>query len=236
MKLLVQYANNKFINNIANTDIGDIAIDTVNVSGNLYQMYYNRHWSHAIFVESIVTNEILQFVSEFFQTVKIYIYHDKTPNIDFIKTYGSSIKHLVRETVKSDLCKKVPNLLNKQIFYDKNQQKDDSIICFLDNIPNDVVIEKLKNVLYPATKSKIKLFNSSSLKHHQNLGHLSEKDRAYVLQKSLAYIPISDEYLPEAVACGCQILDTNLNQIKIDNNYLSDYISYDTYIKELING
>ena len=70
MKLTVQYANNKFINNLAYTEIDNIQIEMVNIHGILYQSYYSNMYTHMIFVESEITNEILQFISEFFQKIK----------------------------------------------------------------------------------------------------------------------------------------------------------------------
>jgi hypothetical protein len=237
MKLTVQYNNNKFINNIGTLRISHLSIDMVSVDGILYQLFYQQKFSHMVFVESIVTNEILQFISEFFQQVKIFIYHDKQPNMDFINTYGSTIRHIIQSPIKLNNCINLPKLINNQIFYDKKEKKDDSIVCFLDNLSETDISNKLVPILYPSNKEKIKLFNSPNFKHPQNLGLLSEEDKAYILQKSSSFISINDEYVAEALACGCDILDHNLNKIAIDNNqFLSSYVSYETFIKELING
>jgi hypothetical protein len=189
-----------------------------------------------MFIESLIDNEIQQFIAEFFQNVKIFIYHDRKPNLDLINDYRSAAKHIVNknETISNTI--RLPNLINDQLFLKKDIAKNDEIVCFLEY--RDQIPLTLNDILYPKTKHNIKLFNSPYIKHVQNLGLIGELEKANILQLSKYYLPVddNDEYVAEAMACGCSIVDNlNLQTKDIDIDLLS-YQTYASFIKELING
>ena len=71
----------------------------------------------------------------------------------------------------------------------------------------------------------------------QNLGIVSELEKASILQSSKYYLPIdnNDEYIPEAISCGCTIVDSsNLQPMDMDID-LSSYQTYASFIKGLVN-
>lgn len=237
MIFTTQYINDKFINNLTSVQLNNIYMDVVNIENVLYELFYRKKCTHMLFIESLANNEVLQFIAEFFQTVKIFFYHDKEPNLDLIKTYGTSITHLIKKPIDKQRpnCIHIPKLINSQIFFDNQAPKDDSIICFLDNIPENLIMDYLGDILYPKSKNKIKLFNAPYFKHPQNLGLVSEQDKGLLLQQSRYYLKLTDEYTSEALACNCEILDHNLNTVSIDKNILTTYNSYHNFVEDLVN-
>jgi len=188
-----------------------------------------------MFIESMIDNEIQQFIAEFFQTIKIFIYHDRKPNLDLINSYKSAAKHIVNNDKIISNTIQLPRLINDQLFLNKELAKNDDIVCFLEY--RNEIPPTLNDLLYPKAKHHIKLFNSPYIKHVQNLGLISESEKADILQLSKYYLPVddSDEYIAEAVACGCSILN-NLNlQIKDMDIDLLSHQTYASFVKELIN-
>jgi len=234
MNFNIQKANNKFNNNLRYLKLDNINIIEFDPNNTLYRSHYTKKYTHIMFIESLLTNEIKQFISEFFQSVKIFIYHDKTPNIDIIQDYRRVVKHIVNKGYVVDGASTLPDLINDQLFVGKNNTKNEDMVCFLEY--RTEISNELNEILYPKTKERIKLFNSPYIKHVQNLGLISELEKADILKSSKYYLPMdNDEYLVEAVACGCIILNThNLQPIDTDIDLLS-YQTYSSFIKELLN-
>ena len=67
----------------------------------------------------------------------------------------------------------------------------------------------LVNILYPKTKEKLCLFNSSTFKHPQNLGYLSQADINLVLNTFSKLIDITDSYSIEAQICGIENIEVS---------------------------
>lgn len=236
MNFTIQQANNKLNNSLVCLKLEDINIVPINTKNILYKAHYAKPFTHIMFIESLIDNEIKQFIAEFFQNIKIFIYHDRKPNLDFINDYRSAAKHIVNKNETINNTIQLPNLINDQVFLNKDLTKNDDIVCFLEY--REEIPSTLKDLLYPKAKHRIKLFNSPYIKHVQNLGLISESEKANILQLSKYYLPAddSDEYVAEAVACGCSVLD-NLNlQTKDMNIDLLSYQTYASFVKELING
>ena len=235
MNFNIQKANNKFNNNLRYVKLDNINIIEFDPKNILYKSHYTEKYTHIMFVESLLTNEIKQFISEFFQSVNIFIYHDTIPNMEIIKDYGLAATHIVNKGHVVDKAVTLPDLINDQLFAGKNNNKNEDIVCFLEyrtEIPNE-----LNEVLYPKTKHHIKLFNSLYIKHVQNLGLISELEKADILKLSKYYLPFdnNDEYLAEAVACGCIVLNKhNLQPMDLNIDLLS-YQTYSSFVKELLN-
>jgi hypothetical protein len=235
MNLNIQKANNKLNNNLRYLKLDDIHIIEFDPNNILYRSHYKKKYTHVLFVESLLTSEIKQFISEFFQSVKIFIYHDTVPNMEIIKDYGVAATHIVNKGYVVDKAIALPDLINDQLFAGMNNNKNEDTVCFLEyraDIPNE-----LTEILYPKTKHRIKLFNSPYIKHVQNLGLISESEKAEILQSSKYYFPVddNDEYLAEAVACGCIVLNRHSLQPMDLNIDLLSYQTYASFIKELLN-
>lgn len=235
-KLLVQYINNKFINNIqlSATNFCDKLV--TNTSSQLYKIYYQYEFSHAIFIDSMLTNEEMQFVEEFGDVVDIYVYKDAdTQNYKSCRL----IKGVLSETKFDDKIKiiKIPKLVNHDIYHNNDKiVKNNDIICFLDNFKS--MPSCVDQYLYPKSKLPIKLFNNQDIIHPQNIGLVSEIDKAYLMQQSLYYLAIDDYYVPEAWACGCGVLSIeDLDTLKPSKyKYSQNFQSYSNFLKGLLSA
>jgi hypothetical protein len=95
--------------------------------------------------------------------------------------------------------------------------------------------ENLNRYLYPKTKLPIKLFNNPNIKHHQNLGILSEIEKATVLKNSMFYLTIDEHYLAEAWESGCNVLTVPELDLLISKKYKTKkyYQTYSSFMEQL---
>jgi hypothetical protein len=234
-KLLVQHINHKFINNISLSQIENFEKLITITSNQLYKIYYEYKFTHAIFIDSLLTNEEIQFIHEFGNDINIYIFkNNETSNYSIIKNIKGILSFKPSDTSHKFI--KIPTLVNHGIYYKTNDIKDNNIICFLDNI--DLLPDSLNSYLYPHSKLAIKLFNNSDVVHPQNLGLLSENDKAYILQKNKYYLALNEDYVAEAWACGCEVLSTkDLDSLKPSiYKHSKAFQSYSNFLKGLLNA
>jgi hypothetical protein len=209
--LFVQDSDNKFVNNIKLTQVPNHQIMLGPINKNLYGLYYSYHFSHFILMASMLDQETLQFVSEYHTEIKCYIYGDINISADILELYKNKVTFILKYTqefISKEHCIILPRLVNEELFNSLNQSSNrhNSIICFIDDL--DKIPDSLNQYLYPMTKLPIKLFNNNNIKHHQNLGTLSETDKASMLQQVRYYLTIDEHYLAEAWAAGCDVLTT----------------------------
>lgn len=179
-----------------------------------------------------MTNEIYQYIVEFNSSKKIVLYHDSI-NKDIIDNLGTYCINIGQRSDTSSIIE-IPSLINKHIFFNMNKQRNKYIPCFIDkesDINND-----LFSVLYPNKKFNIRLFGPSSVKHQQNVGLLSEQDRAEVLNEAESCLLLDDSYLLEAVSCGTKILRPKDGQLIEDKILLPDNIeTYSQFLDRILN-
>jgi len=242
MKILIQKTDNKFVNNLNHTKSNHELIVT-ELDSVLYQTFYKLKPNVVIFMASKCENkEVNQFILEFQDKIKCYIYYDNNSHIkSHIKTYKNAY-HLTEDKKAKEnpdyKIIKLPKLINDSLFNDSDiADKNEDIVCFIDNITN--IDEELKLILYPHTNLKIKLFNNPKIKHHQNLGTINEQQKAKLLKKSKYFLAIDDTYINEAVSCGCEILsikDTkNLKPSKQYNINIKNLETYSNFIEKTVN-
>lgn len=235
IKLFTQNAKNKFINNILYIDNEQLLVSTADMENSLYKIHSSFGFDAYLFNVSLFSNEISQFISEYFTKLKLFLYHDKGIDNNMINTYGSSCIHLVSEVSDDHRTKLVPsNLVSPQIFIPNtlNNSRDGSIAYFLDEQPE--IPANIKNILYPTTKMPIRLFNSLSIENNQHLGILSEQDKAKVLNRASYFISHKSYYEQEALLCGCAVLDYDSIDISKIKPVASDYISYQQFMLGLL--
>jgi hypothetical protein len=239
--LLVQNSKSKFIQSTIYSNIPNVNIIGSNIDNHLYKIYYSHNPTHAIFCANRLTDEIIQFISDFASSkIKCFIYHenlsfeilDKLKDLSVINI--SSIK--IKSEYQSVLLPK--NLINSQLFYNNpSVVKKESIVCFIDNY--EIIPESISNYLYPKTNIPIKLFNNNSIAHYQNLGLLDESNKANILQSNKYYVSIpnnKNDYSLEASLCGSIVLDVDQiqNYETIEYTEPKDYYDLATFIKESI--
>lgn len=233
-KIIIQKTNDKFINNIELSTTPFCNKKVLNITGQLYKIYYIEKFTHIIFVASLLDNETIEFINEFGSIVNIFIYNNTIKNIG----YHSNIKAVIQKTRTDSENKTViiPKLVNNEIYnHDNSVSKNDNIVCFLDNIES--LPQQLNEYLYPESQLPIKLFNNSDIIHPQNLGLLYEYDKARILKQNKYYLALTDDYVPEAWACGSLVLDIDdLGSLK-PNKYKQSksFQSYANFLKVLIS-
>ena len=246
--ILIQSCNNKFVNNLKTLKSDDFSILCEPINGNLYKIFYGWKFTHAIFMESLLSPEILQFTSEFFQDIKIFIYHDKQVNLQIIEDYHIAAKQLVESSDKKiNNAILLPKLYNDQLFNNKNLIKNNDIVCFMDNFNS--IPENLAKYLLPNSNNlPIKLFNNININHPQNLGLLSELDKSMILNMSKNYLSLDGEYVQEAKKCGCSVwridalgdlANSGPKQLRSlfhhhDNSTDDNYTTYSKLMEEII--
>jgi len=232
-KLLVHKTNNKFINNIDLSSMDFCSKLVVDTTNQLYKIYYKYQFSHAIFVASLFNEEVNQFILEFGEIVKIFIYNDISINFPYKKNISGIIQKDKTESKNKIIA--LPKLVNHEVFSNSNCNRINQIISFLDDV--DSIPENLNKYLYPLSKLCLKLFNNDTIIHPQNLGLLSEPDKASLLQQSDFYLAITDYYVPEAWACGTKVLTIeDLDSLK-PNRFKSSksFQSYANFLKVLLS-
>lgn len=233
MKIFIDSYNTKFMQNMRISHNHDIHIVSDNHKGQLYKLHQQQKISAYIFSLSGLNTETLQFINDYYNNIKIFIYHD-IENIDLIDKIPQCIHLVHNETIKNNNIIYIPQLINNKIFnssINTSKKNNDSIICFMDQLSN-ISIE-LKELLYPNTKLKIKLYNLLE-PHPQNLGWVSEEDKFKLLTNNKFYLSLNELYNQEAVLCGCEVFTIDgLKQNKNINSHIN--MEYQTYTNFLTN-
>ena len=234
IKLFTQNLNNNFTNNILNINDNDIIVSTGGTNNVLYKIHYKYNFTHYIFNVSMLNNETSQFIAEYFSKIRIFLFHDKKIDTDVLKQYENFCVNILQEDEDGFNCKVLPkNIINENIYKDYGLTRDKDTIAFfldgLDDIPNNI-----KSLLYPETKLKIKLYNSTSIKHPQNLGLLSEQNKATILNSSDYFILYNHSYEQEAVVCGCKILNYDNINTKDVMNIPRNHTTYKQFLLDIL--
>lgn len=238
-RLLIQYTNNKLIDNIrlCHIDFCDMVI--TDTKSKLYKIFYDYQFTHIIFIASLLGAEEIQFIQEFGHIIHIYVYKDKPIDIPTHLPIKAVLQHQKEQSYYK--CITIPILVNNELFNksasDKN--KEEKIITFLDDIVS--IPEELNEYLYPnwtIENIPLLLFNNSNIIHPQNLGVLSEIDKSNILKEHKYYLALTDYYVPEAWACGCTVLCIDdlktLKPTKFKNDKY--FQSHSNFLKVLLSG
>jgi hypothetical protein len=200
------------------------------INNNLYDMHYRYNFDAYVFCANLFSNEIYQFIQDYCNDCQILLYHPKL--IDYnILSISENIRHISH--APDNQCITIPRLVNTNIFYNTNETKSNNMLCFLDGyqkIPNE-----LYNIVYPNSDMNIQIF-SKSMRHQQNFGYLSEKDKAILLNQSKAYLDIDGLYTIEAMLCGSKILSINSQGSAIEDNnmIMPEHSTYLEFIESVI--
>lgn len=239
IKICLPNLDNKFINNIKLVH-NNLEFYS-NMDNDIYKFHHKITPHVYIFDGSSITNDIFEFISEYGDTeTKIYIYHGIKHNKDSIR-YIKKAKHLTHHAIYQHYKQyhnviQIPsNLINPHIYFNKNINKKNVKIYFLDN--ENSIPEKLNNMLYPNSKDIIWLFNNHNIRHVQNLGFLPELEKP-LLMNSVKYFITNEnlDYAVEGVACGCKVLNVkDMSDITEEMvAVLDSSITYTDFIKQKI--
>jgi hypothetical protein len=239
--VLVQQSSEKFMQNCSALSFENIMIIDISIGNNLYQTFFRHKPEYCIFSGSLVNKEILQFCEDYSHSTNIYFFHINSKSYENVKSTLPKESRVAHIGYDDNYDVAIPSgLVNDQLFYHTNDNKKDGIVCFMDgltSIPNELL-----DLLYPNSSTPIKLFNCPSIRHYQNLGMLTEHNRANLLQTHKYYLDLKQNigfsYANEAKSCGAIVV--SLDQIK-DNSYASSLptntdhtnITYNKFLREL---
>lgn len=210
MKIFVQKQDSKFINNIILTlRYMEETVLSTDINKDLYKIYHHYPFDIAIFLSSKFDNEIAQFITEMYsKNVKFFIYHDEL-NTDILRDFNKAAVHLSHTNHETAI--NLPDMINNHLYKKSDlHRKKSSYAVFLDhtnNIPDEII-----DILYPNTKLHINMFNSEYVSHPQNLGLITEIEKAKILNEYEFFIDINNNYSAEALACGSKVI--TVEQIK----------------------
>jgi hypothetical protein len=200
------------------------------ISQDLYRIYHYYPFDIAIFLSSKFNNETAQFISEFYSSggIKFFIYHDEH-NEEIISSFSTAAINLVH--TKSSNSVLIPELINQFLFYNlKMPRKKNRYAVFLDGIKE--IPDNLNANLYPNTKLNINMFNSSYVQNPQNIGLISEIEKAQILNTYEFFIDIKNNYSHEAKACGAKALDPDGLKEKTKSNKNTKKVqTYEEFIR-----
>jgi hypothetical protein len=231
MKIFIQNTDDKFINNLSLIKDDENLIACGDIQDNLYQIYYRYGFDCYIFLASKFHKETFQFILEFGQKTKCFIYHDIfRPEI--IENNKGLCKHLVNEK-GIDNTILIPTLVNREIFNNQKLERFHKISCFIDKI--EKIPEQLLKKIYPNSKLEIKLFNNEKIKHPLNIGKLQEKEKAEILNKSEFFLSLDGFYETEAFCCGAKVIDIeSVETLESKNISLENVQSYQNFFRDLL--
>jgi len=206
MKLFVEYLDDKFINNILLTNItSDTKILSSDINNDIYRFHDKYNFDTYIFNanKAIVNKEILQFIKEYKDSLKIILYHTDNSLLDILSKNSLNVKHIGYADIEHDSYIKIPQLLNRNLFLNKNfSNRFNKIACFV----NDKLPDDLLGLLYPNTKLPIVLFGN--IVHPQSIGKVTEQEKSFILNTYEYYLSLDNNYINEASECGCKIFTT----------------------------
>jgi hypothetical protein len=209
-----------------------INVISTDINNDLYKIYHNYQFSIGIFLASKFNNETAQFVSEFYsKQVKCIIYHD-IDNTDVMSDFNKAAHHLSHNNYKNTTT--IPKMINNHLYKNLGLiRRKSSYAVFLDNNKN--IPDNMIDILYPNTKLYINMFNSEYVSHPQNLGKISEIEKADILNSYEFFIDINGNYSAEAVACGAKLISVDQVKLgkktKISNKIDPTITTYETFIR-----
>ena len=230
MKLFIQLYNDKFIQNLLSTkNIAGLVVGSV-INKNIYKIHHQHKYTHYIFIDKFIDNEINEFITDNHDQTKIFIYHSLGLNQKIIDHFGNKVQHLTKENDPNSV--KIPLMCNP-IQLNNSISREKIISIFLDNCPE--IPKEIIDHLYPNSTLPIRMYNHAGFVHPQNLGFLTEEEKIQILQKSEFSIIVNGaDYILESLVCGCKPIAPD--QIKhLDNNsYIAANATVESTYKDFL--
>jgi hypothetical protein len=227
------------MNNMATSACLNIEVLSIDYRSNLYKLHQQNQISAYIFAVENLDKETLQFIDDYYRSVKFFIYH-RNINTSIINA-ATKCAHLVHEKNIEALSTSasiisIPKLLNTNVFIrpdTKHNNKKNDIVCFMDQVAG--IPERLQNLLYPNSKLNIKMYNGTQA-HAQNLGLASEYDKFHILSRSQSYLSLDGLYDQEARICDCDVFTTESLRVNknINNSIDMNYMGYTEFLKDIL--
>lgn len=192
----------------------DMQFQVVNAQGRLFD-YYAREKPDGLFMSILdYTQEVHDFIGEYQDACKIYLLMDKDLGKDNDDLWGFLCQSMVKVIVNTSVVRRdtpssfltYDNKYDETCFINTNQKRNDKIAIMSNGEPE--CIDRLKKeILYPATKLKVNVFNDVSLHSSQNLGMLDPRSLNAVMNEYGSFLDLTDSLALESQACGIKYLD-----------------------------
>jgi hypothetical protein len=235
--ICITKSRNKFNNNIIyyNQEANFIDIDFPTISIYKHWYLYQQSINSYIINSSVISEEIITFIQEFNSNIEFIVYFDIFSDNLYQLLQPIVKKTIVNHDINKENSIKLPKNIINDILYTNLQipSKKNQLIYFIDN--NTDLPLGLQSALYPNTNNKIKMFNSQTVQHPQNLGFVSEEDKKNILLESSTYCYSNPEYLAEAMLCGCKALDVE-DTFDLEKCYSLEleYTTYGSFLRDNI--
>lgn len=205
MMFFIQPNNNIFTRHFI-YDLSLIDQPIAIVPGKLFDNFHThrQNISGYLFQASYITQEIIDFIQQFKNNTKIYLYFDQF-NLQLYNDASSMIRCIIREniihnksiSIKQKNTIKTSPMYSEQLIHTTNlpeiKSTTEDIIADISDI--EKLPENLEAVLYPNTKLPIKLFNNQNINHVQNLGFMNDFQMLSMINQCKLYIDTNTNYL-----------------------------------------
>lgn len=221
--MIIQDNNSKLSKTIASYlhKTSNPQIKLINITSDVYKIgCLHQSEKDYLFHVSGLTNAIASFIEEYHKTYNIYIYHDQNfshPILDLCHNIVTQKDAVVPNAIR------VPHILNNIDFYSK-KDKDNNIrynICTFLNSNYNITPELIKF----CEQNNVVMFDGANPNPY-NLGNTTESEKNDILNTSTQYLNLTNEYVAEAHAVGCGVLqvgsdgaltiDTNIEHITVE--------------------
>lgn len=240
--ILIQHSKKKFIQNCLSLSLDNYTIIDIAIGNNLYQTYFRHKPAYCLFTASNLSSEVVQFCEDYGDKTNVYMFCDTEDSCTSARAVLDKNIPITYIGQGKDAISIPSNLINDKLFFNNNNtNRKDSIVCFMDEMFE--MPSKLIELLYPNTKIPIKLFNCSSIKHYQNLGVITEKNRALLLQTNKYYLDMGpytgNSYVNEALACGSipislEDLSSNNYHNQINTQTNPQLLTYTNFLRDTL--
>lgn len=237
--ICITKSNKKLNNNLGYYSSEKIRFFELDSSQSIYKMHYsNKNMDTLIINSSQITDEIIDFVEQLGDALKIIIYHDDTTPVNL----NNKVHHIVDHAIDLNGQKLPQFIINDKIYTNipSTINKTYDMIYFLDQ--DTTIRDGLSQLLYPNSKSQIRLFNGEKIQHYQNVGYVNEQERKEILLESKTLLFSNEDYVCEASMCGCRVADISSDNIDIIFNNINNpiipkniqFTTYTTIIEKFI--
>ena len=195
-------------------------IKLVPIASDIYKVgCLNPLETNYLFHVSSLTNAIASFIEEYHKTYKIYLYHDYNFSHPILDLCHNII--IQKETTVPNAIK-IPHILNNIDFHPQGGVSKQYNVCTFLNANYDISQELIKF----CEQNNIVMFDAIKPNMY-NLGNTTESEKNEILNSSMKYLNITNEYVAEAYGLGCEILqigpggslvtDTQIEHITVDS-------------------
>ena len=183
----------------------NIRIQEENNNINIYKHFLMGVKNFVLPIDAI-DNNALNFIQDHGDKCKIYVdITSATVSSEHLKNLNN-ITYLSNSFCNDNNHIDVSEFINYSVFRPEEKEKKNILAIFLNSsivVPDSIEKNLQKNNL----KFQVRLFDNKNIKHNYNIGLVSEKEKAKILNTYKYYISLNNNYINEAKICGATLLD-----------------------------